>query len=76
MLSRELERKQLRERISRVTAVPQYTVDQVLNGMVLRCRTLDLRLRASPADTRRDTLVLVTAQVMELVHRGPLRLSL
>lgn len=70
------ERGEIGERIARVTALPRYTVDQVLNGMILRCRTLGLRLRASPADTRRDTLVLVTAQVMELVHRGPLHLSL
>jgi hypothetical protein len=69
-------RRELRERISHWTGQPQYTVDQVLNSMILRCRGLGLRLRSSQAETRRDTLVLVTAQTMELVHRGPLRLSL
>lgn len=69
-------RRELRERISHWTSQPQYTIDQVLNGMLLRCRTLRLRLRTSPVEARRDTLVLVTAQVMELVHRGPLHLSL
>jgi hypothetical protein len=69
-------RGEIRERVSHWTSHPQYTVDQVLNGMILRCRTLKLRLRTSPAEARRDTLVLVTAQVMELIHRGPLQLSL
>ena len=48
----------------------KYTIDQVLRDLILRCRELDLRLKSSERDTKRDALVLLAVQTMNYLHRG------
>jgi hypothetical protein len=69
-------RKTIRRVVSSWTGIYQYTIDQVLEEMVGRCRELKLRV-ASPDDhTRQDLIVLVTVQAMNYLHSGGHRLFL
>ena len=54
----------------------QYTIDQVLEEMIDRCRELNLRLDRSPAQAKQDALVLVTVQTMNYLHGGHHRVAL
>jgi hypothetical protein len=69
-------RRQLRRTIAEWTGQYQYTIDQVLNEMIERCRELDLRLRRSDRQTRRDALVMMTVQTMNYLHGGHHRVAL
>ncbi len=69
-------RRQLREAIGEWTGQHKYTVDQVVNEMMDRCRELKLRLRYSERETRRQTLVMLTVQTMNYLHGGRHRVAL
>lgn len=69
-------RKQVREAICEWTGEHQYTIDQVLNEMIDRCRELKLRLRHSELQTRRNALVMLTVQTMNYLHGGRHRVAL
>lgn len=69
-------RRYLRQAIGEWTAQHQYTIDQVLNEMMDRCRQLRLRLRRSERHTKRDSLVMLTVQTMNYLHGGHHRVVL
>ncbi|MBC8353288.1 MAG: putative zinc-binding metallopeptidase [Planctomycetes bacterium] len=69
-------RRYLRQAIGEWTGQYQYTIDQVLNEMIDRCRELRLRLRRSERHTRRDLLVMLTVQTMNYLHGGNHRVAL
>ena len=69
-------RRQLREAICEWTGEHQYTIDQVLNEMIDRCRELKLRLRHSELQTKRNALVMLTVQTMNYLHGGRHRVAL
>jgi len=69
-------RAELRRTIAQWTGQYQYTIDQVLQEMIARCRELKLRLRRSPRETKRDALVMLTVQVMNYLHTGHHRVAL
>jgi hypothetical protein len=69
-------RQWLRRAIAEWTGQYQYTIDQVLNEMVERCCELELRLRRSERQTRRDALVMLTVQTMNYLHCGQHRVAL
>jgi len=69
-------RRHLRQAIGEWTGQYQYTMDQVLNEMIDRCRELRLRLRRSERHTRRDLLVVLTVQTMNYLHGGHHRVAL
>jgi hypothetical protein len=69
-------RRELREAIGQWTGEHQYTIDQVLNEMIDRCRELKLRLRHSQRQTRRHALVMLTVQTMNYLHGGRHRVAL
>jgi len=69
-------RAQVRRLVASWTGIYQYTIDQVLEDIIVRCRDLKLRL-AVPEDTaRREFTVLLTVQAMNFLHSGRHRLAL
>lgn len=69
-------REELRRTVAYWTGEYRYTIDQVLGGMIQRCRELNLRL-AQPLDQAKyDALVLVTVQTMNFLHGGHHRIRL
>jgi hypothetical protein len=69
-------RNKLREDVSKWTGEHQYTIDQVLTGMMHRCRELKLNVDRSPRAVERDLLILVTVQTMNYLHGGHHRVAL
>jgi hypothetical protein len=69
-------RRTIRRVVSSWTGIYQYTIDRVLEEMVVRCRELKLRVAASEEHTRQDLTVLVTVQAMNYLHSGGHRLFL
>ncbi len=69
-------RRYLRQAIGEWTGQYQYTIDQVLDEMIDRCRELRLRLRRSERHSRRDLLVMLTVQTMNYLHGGNHRVVL
>jgi hypothetical protein len=69
-------RAELRRRVADWTGEYQYTVDQVLQEMMVRCRELDLRVAGSRNETLLNTLLLLTAQTMQLLRGRHRRVAL
>ncbi|MDB4786854.1 MAG: putative zinc-binding metallopeptidase [Planctomycetaceae bacterium] len=61
---------EIRQVVSEWSGQYKYTIDQVLKDLIFRCRELDLRLKFSERDTKRDALVLLAVQTMNYLHRG------
>ncbi len=70
------DRRTLREAVGQWTGQHPYTIDQVVNELVDRCRELKLRLRFSERETRRNILVLLTVQTMNVLHGSRHRVAL
>ena len=58
------------------TGIYQYTIDQVLEDMIARCRELKLRLAVPEDQARQEFTVLLTVQAMNYLHSGGHRLFL
>jgi hypothetical protein len=69
-------RRAVRRIVSSWTGIYQYTIDQVLEDMIVRCRELKLRLAAPEERSRQDLTVLVTVQAMNYLHSGGHKLFL
>jgi hypothetical protein len=69
-------RPELREVVAHWTGAHQYTIDQVLQEMISRCRELKLRVHRSERQTRRDAQILLTVHTMNYLHAGHHRLAL
>ena len=69
-------RKDVRRMVSEWTGEYQYTIDQVLESMLLRCNELGLRLMRSEESTKADFLVMLTVQTMNYLHSGRHRVAL
>src|SRR5437868_3945215 len=54
----------------------QYTIDQLLEKIIVRCRELNLRLSDSEESTRADFMVFLTVQTMNYLHSGRHRVAL
>jgi hypothetical protein len=63
-------RKHVRRMVARWTGEYQYTIDQVLDDIIKRCRELKLRLRESEEQTTLDFTILLTVQTMNYLHSG------
>jgi hypothetical protein len=61
-------RKDVRRMVARWTGAYQYTIDQVLDEIITRCRALHLRLVAPEAQTRLDFTIVLTVQTMNYLH--------
>jgi hypothetical protein len=69
-------RRPVRRVVSEWTGIYQYTIDQVLEDMIARCRELKLRLAVSEDVARQEFTVLLTVQAMNYLHSGGHRLFL
>jgi hypothetical protein len=69
-------RRPTRRLVSGWTGMYQYTIDQVLEDMVARCRELKLRLAVPEEQARQEFTVLVTVQAMNYLHSGGHRVFL
>ncbi len=69
-------RGELRRAIARWTGEYTYTIDQVVQEMIQRCRELKLRLGASPEDAKRDAMILVAVRTTSFIHEGRHRFAI
>jgi hypothetical protein len=69
-------RRPVRRVVSSWTGIYQYTIDQVLEDMIARCRELKLRLAVAEDVGRQEFTVLLTVQAMNYLHSGGHRLFL
>jgi len=67
---------ELRRVVGQWTGEYQYSINQVLEEMIDRCRELDLRLDRPGEQVKRDTLVMLTVQTMNYLHGGHHRVVL
>ena len=69
-------RRPVRRVVASWTGIYQYTIDQVIEDMIARCRELKLRLAVSEEQARHEFTVLLTVQTMNHLHSGGHRLFL
>jgi hypothetical protein len=69
-------RRPVRRIVASWTGIYQYTIDQVLEDMIARCRELKLRLAVPEEQARQEFTVLLTVQAMNHLHSGGHRLFL
>jgi hypothetical protein len=69
-------RKPVRKLVSNWTGIYQYTIDQVLEDMIDRCRQLNLRLAVPEEQARIEFTVLLTVQAMNYLQDGGHRVAL
>jgi len=69
-------RKEVRTTVASFTDSYQYTIDQLLEKIIMRCRELNLRLSDSEEATKADFMVFLTVQTMNYLHSGRHRVAL
>jgi hypothetical protein len=69
-------RKEVRTTVASFTDSYQYTIDQLLKQIIVRCRELNLRLMDSEESTKSDFMVFLTVQTMNYLHSGRHRVAL
>ena len=68
-------RREVRATVASFTDSYQYTIDQLLEKIVQRCRELNLRLMDSEDATKLDFIVFLTVQTMNYLHSGRHRVA-
>jgi hypothetical protein len=69
-------RKEVRGTVASFTDSYQYTIDQLLEEIIARCRDLNLRLTETEEATKGDFMVFLTVQTMNYLHSGRHRVAL
>ncbi|WHZ23475.1 MAG: uncharacterized protein OJF47_002587 [Nitrospira sp.] len=69
-------RKAIRRRVAEWTGEYQYTIDQVLEGMIERCHALTLHLTQRKEQAELDFAILLTVQTMNYLHSGRHKVAL
>ena len=69
-------RKEVRRKVAAWTGEYQYTIDQVLEGMIQRCRQLHLRLPIAEEQAKLDFTILLTVHTMNYLRSGRHRVAL
>jgi hypothetical protein len=69
-------RRDVRSTVASFTDTYQYTIDQLLENIIERCRELNLRLTESDDVTRTEFMVFLTVQTMNYLHSGRHRVAL
>jgi hypothetical protein len=69
-------RREMRKLTSHWTNAYQYTIDRVLQDMIVRCQELNLRLKTPPEQAKLDFAVLLAVQTMNYLHGGRHRVAL
>jgi hypothetical protein len=68
-------RREVRQMVAEGTGVHQYTIDHVLQNMIDRCKELKLRVATPFRETRRRVMIVLTVQVMNVLHSGYHRIA-
>ena len=61
-------RGEIRETVAEWTGTHSYTIDQVLQEMIERCRELRMRLKLSPRRAKTQAILLLTVHTMNCLH--------
>jgi len=69
-------RKEARATVASFTDSYQYTIDQLINRIITRCRELNLHLMDTDKNTKGDFMVFLTVQTMNYLHSGRHRMAL
>ncbi|MBI4521842.1 MAG: putative zinc-binding metallopeptidase [Gemmatimonadetes bacterium] len=69
-------RREVRRRVAGWTGAYQYTIDQVLEDIIERCRELNLRLAGPEDQARIEFTILLTVQAMNYLHTGGYKVAL
>ncbi len=69
-------RKEVRSTVASFTDSYQYTIDQLLEKIIERCREQNLRLTESEEESKIDFVVFLTVQTMNYLHGGRHRVAL
>jgi hypothetical protein len=69
-------RREVRSTVASFTDSYQYTIDQLLEKIIDRCRELNLRLTEPEETTKIDFMVFLTVQTMNYLHSGRHRVAL
>jgi len=69
-------RREVRSTVASFTDSYQYTIDQLIERIIDRCRELNLRLTESEESTKTDFMVFLTVQTMNYLHSGRHRVAL
>jgi hypothetical protein len=69
-------RREVRRKVASWTGEYQYTIDQVLEDMIRRCRELDLRVPAAEEQAKLDFTILLTVHTMNFLRSGRHRVAL
>ena len=68
-------RAELRRAVARWTGEYSYTIDQVIQEMIERCRELELRLGSPVEEAKRDAMILVAVRTTNFLHEGRHRVA-
>src|ERR1044072_3467042 len=68
-------RREVRQIVAEGTGVHQYTIDHVLENMIDRCKDLKLRVATPLREARRRVMIVLTVQVMNVLHSGYHRIA-
>lgn len=63
-------RPEVRRIVARWTREYQYTINEVLDEIIKRCRSLNLRLAGSEEQAKIDFTIFLTVQLMNYLHSG------
>ena len=69
-------RRRLRRQVAEWTGHFQYTIDQVLEEMIQRCRELNLRVDRPADEVERDTLIVLTMHTMSYIQDDAHKIAL
>jgi putative zinc-binding metallo-peptidase len=69
-------RKEVRSTVASFTDTYQYTIEQLIQKIMERCRELNLRLTDTEAVTKNEFMVFLTVQTMNYLHSGRHRMAL
>jgi len=69
-------RREVRSTVASFTDSYQYTIDQLIERIIDRCRELNLKLTDSEESTKTDFIVFLTVQTMNYLHSGRHRVAL
>lgn len=63
-------RTELRSTVAKWTGEYAYTIDQVVQEMIERCRELNLRVGGPTDEVKRDAMILVAVRTTNFLHEG------
>ncbi len=69
-------RREVRRKVAGWTGEYQYTIDQVLEAMIRRCRELNLRMPTAEDQAKLDFTILLTVHTMNYLRTGRHRVAL